>query len=45
MGFATNLGDLHQAQLTNVTVVDTSTLDNLDPDPVGGEAYAQRMRE
>jgi nucleotide-binding universal stress UspA family protein len=42
---ATELGELHQAQLTGVTVVDTSKLDNVGPVPVGGEAYAQRMRE
>jgi len=42
---ATELGDLHQAQLTGVTVVDTSKLDNVGPVPVGGGAYAQRLRE
>ena len=42
---ATELGDLHQAQLTGVTVVDTRKLNNVGPVPVGGAAYAQRMRE
>ena len=42
---ATELGDQHQAQLTGVTVVDTSKLDNVGPVPVGGQAYAQRMRD
>jgi nucleotide-binding universal stress UspA family protein len=42
---ATELGDVHQAQLTGVTVVDTSKLNNVGPVPVGGAAYAQRMRE
>lgn len=42
---ATELGDFHQAQLTGVTVIDTSKLDNVGPVPVGGAAYAQRMRE
>ena len=42
---ATELGDLHQAQLTGVTVVDTNKLDKVGPVPVGGAAYAQRMRE
>jgi len=42
---ATELGDLHEAQLTGVTVVDTSKLDKVGPVPVGGEAYAQRLRE
>lgn len=42
---ATELGDLHQAQLTGVTVVDTSKLDKVGPVPVGGAAYAKRMRE
>jgi nucleotide-binding universal stress UspA family protein len=42
---ATELGDLHQAQLTGVTVVDTSKLDKVGPVPLGGQAYAQRMRE
>jgi len=42
---ATELGDLHQAQLTGVTVVDTNKLDKVGPVPAGGAAYAQRMRE
>ncbi len=42
---ATELGDIHQAQLTGVTVVDTSKLDNVGPVPAGASAYAQRMRE
>lgn len=42
---ATELGDIHQAQLTGVTVVDTSKLDNVGPVPAGADAYAQRMRE
>jgi nucleotide-binding universal stress UspA family protein len=42
---ATELGDQHQAQLTGVTVIDTSKLDNVGPVPVGGGAYAQRLRE
>ncbi len=42
---ATELGDLHQAQLTGVTVVDTHKLDKVGPVPAGGAAYAQRMRE
>lgn len=42
---ATELGDLHQAQLTGVTVVDTGKLAKVGPVPAGGEAYAQRMRE
>lgn len=42
---ATELGALHQAQLTGVTVVDTGKLDRVGPVPAGGEAYAQRMRE
>ncbi|MDY6793647.1 MAG: universal stress protein [Thermodesulfobacteriota bacterium] len=42
---ATELGDMHQAQLTGVTVVDTSKLNKVGPVPAGGEAYAQRMRE
>jgi len=42
---ATELGDVHQAQLTGVTVVDTSKLDKVGPVPVGGAAYAQRMRD
>jgi nucleotide-binding universal stress UspA family protein len=42
---ATELGDLHQAQLTGVTVIDTSKLGNVGPVPVGGGVYAQRMRE
>jgi nucleotide-binding universal stress UspA family protein len=42
---ATELGDLHQAQLTGVTVVDTSKLAKVGPVPAGAGAYAQRMRE
>lgn len=42
---ATELGNLHQAQLTGVTVVDTDKLAKVGPVPAGGEAYAQRMRE
>jgi nucleotide-binding universal stress UspA family protein len=42
---ATELGDLHQAQLTGVTVVDTNKLDKVGPVPAGGAVYAQRMRE
>ena len=42
---ATELGNLHQAQLTGVTVVDTGKLDKVGPVPAGGAAYAQRMRE
>ncbi len=42
---ATELGDLHHAQLTGVTVVDTSKLDNVGPVPAGAGIYAQRMRE
>ena len=43
--WATELGDLHQAQLTGVTVVDSKHLGKIGPVPAGGEAYAQRMRE
>ena len=42
---ATELGDLHQAQLTGVTVVDASKLAKVGPVPAGAGAYAQRMRE
>ncbi|MBT8356742.1 MAG: universal stress protein, partial [Deltaproteobacteria bacterium] len=42
---ATELGEMHQSQLTGVTVVDTNKLDKVGPVPAGGEAYAQRMRE
>ena len=42
---ATELGDLHQAQLTGVTVVDAGKLDKVGPVPAGGEAYAQRLRD
>ncbi len=42
---ATELGDIHQAQLTGVTIVDTNKLDNVGPVPAGADAYAQRMRE
>ena len=41
----TELGDIHQAQVTGVTVVDASKLDNVGPVPAGADAYAQRMRE
>ena len=43
--WATELGDLHQAQLTGVTVVNTRKLENVGPVPAGASAYAQRMRE
>ena len=43
--WATELGDLHQAQLTGVTVVDTDNLAKIGPVPAGGGAYAQRMRD
>ena len=42
---ATELGDLHQAQLTGVTVVDASKLAKVGPVPAGAGVYAQRMRE
>lgn len=42
---ATELGDMHQAQLTGVTIVDTDHLENVGPVPAGADAYAQRMRE
>ena len=42
---ATELGDLHNAQLTGVTVVDTSKLSKVGPVPAGAGAYAQRMRD
>jgi len=45
MKTATELGDLHQAQLTGVTVVDTGKLDKVGPVPAGGAAYAERMRQ
>ncbi|MFU8768625.1 MAG: universal stress protein [Desulfotignum sp.] len=43
--WATELGDLHQAQLTGVTIVNTKKLENVGPVPAGAEMYAQRMRE
>ena len=43
--WATELGDLHQAQLTGVTIVNTKKLENVGPVPAGASAYAQRMRE
>ncbi len=43
--WATELGDVHQAQLTGVTIVDTGKLENVGPVPAGADAYAQRMRE
>ena len=43
--WATELGDLHQAQLTGVTIVNTKKLENVGPVPAGAAAYAQRMRE
>ncbi len=43
--WATELGDMHQAQLTGVTIVDTRKLDKVGPVPAGADAYAQRMRE
>ncbi len=43
--WATELGYLHQAQLTGVTVVNTRKLENVGPVPAGASAYAQRMRE
>lgn len=43
--WATELGDLHQAQLTGVTVVNTKKLENVGPVPAGADMYAQRMRE
>jgi nucleotide-binding universal stress UspA family protein len=42
---ATELGDIHQAQLTGVTIVDTGKLEKVGPVPAGADAYAQRMRE
>ena len=42
---ATELGDLHDAQLTGVTVVDTSKLSKVGPVPAGAGIYAQRMRD
>ena len=42
---ATELGDLHQAQLTGVTVVDTDNIRKIGPVPAGAEAFAQRMRQ
>ncbi len=42
---ATELANLHQAQTTGVTVVDTSKLDKVGPVPAGAGAYAQRIRE
>jgi nucleotide-binding universal stress UspA family protein len=43
--WATELGDLHQAQLTGVTIVNTKKLEKVGPVPAGAAAYAQRMRE
>lgn len=43
--WATELGDLHQAQLTGVTIVNTKKLENVGPVPAGAGVYAQRMRE
>ena len=43
--WATELGDLHQAQLTGVTIVNTRRLENVGPVPAGAGVYAQRMRE
>ena len=42
---ATELGDLHKAQLTGVTVVDSNKLARVGPVPMGAGAYAQRMRD
>jgi nucleotide-binding universal stress UspA family protein len=42
---ATELANLHQAQLTGVTVVDSTQLDKVGPVPAGASAYAQRMRD
>ncbi len=42
---ATELGEVHRAQLTGVTVVDTGKLENIGPVPAGADIYAQRMRE
>ena len=42
---ATELGSLHQAQLTGVTVVDDGKLAKVGPVPAGAGIYAQRMRD
>lgn len=43
--FATELGQRHNAQITGVTVVDTSKLAKVGAVPAGGNVYARRMRE
>ncbi len=42
---ATELANLHQAQLTGVTVVDTGKMANVGPVPAGAGVYAERLRE
>ena len=42
---ATELAKAHHAQTTGVTVVNGRKLAKLGPVPLGGDAYAQRMRE
>lgn len=43
--YATQLADLHQAQLTGVTVISTSKVAGIGPVPAGANVYAQRLRE
>ena len=42
---ATELARMHQAQTTGVTVVNSSKLAKVGPVPLGGNTYAQRIRE
>jgi nucleotide-binding universal stress UspA family protein len=43
--WATDLGEVHKAQLTGVTVVDTRKLESVGPVPAGGSYYARKMRD
>jgi len=42
---AVELANLHESTLTAVTVLDRERLEKVGPVPVGGNAYAQKMRE
>lgn len=42
---AVEIANLHNAVLTAVTVLDRERLEKVGPVPVGGDAYAHRMRE
>jgi len=42
---AVELSNIHQATLTAVTVLDKEQLEKVGPVPVGGDAFAHRMRE